>query len=213
MPATPLQQAFRQYVLDGHLRPGNKLDSEVALAARFGVPRAAMREVIMHFSHMGLLERTRNRGTFLRAVEPEQLEDDLAFCFQLSGFTFEELKETRLCLETAVAPLIVKRISPALLDELRANVAAMRAAQDQPATADLRDRDFHLLLLKSANNRTLKLFSQVIYLLFRKQFRERYHTPAAVAKSATDHEAILAAIIAGDAGRVQALLASHIQPT
>ena len=50
-----------------------------------------MREVIMYFCHMGILERVKNKGTFIREISTEKLEKDIAFCFQLAGYGFEDL--------------------------------------------------------------------------------------------------------------------------
>ena len=208
-----LAARFRSYLLDSNLGPGDKLETELELAARFEVPRGAMREVIMSLCHMGLLERIKNKGTFVKGITPEKLESDIAFCFQLSGFCFEDLKEARLYVETALAPLIARRLSPAALERLRANATAMERLVDQPEEADKADRDFHLALLSTCDNPVLKMFSNVLHLLFRKQFRGRFLNPAAIRKSARDHRAILDALVSGDAERARKIIAEHIAPT
>jgi GntR family transcriptional repressor for pyruvate dehydrogenase complex len=212
MPTDDLASRFRAWLRDAELKPGDGIPGEIELARRFAVPRAAIREVIMHYCHLGVLERVRNRGTTVRAVEPARLGDDLALCFGLAGFSPAELKETRLLVETAVTTLACRRLKPVDAERLHQLIEAMAATEDV-AKADLLDRDFHLALVAACGNPCLGMFAGVIQTLFRGQYRSRWRTKAAVAKSVADHRAILAALEAGDATTAQRLLTSHIEPT
>lgn len=212
MPAADLPARFRAWLRDAELKPGDRIPGEVELAARFAVPRAAVREVIMHFCHLGVLERVRNRGTSVRAVEPERLGEDLALCIGLAGFAPAELKEVRQLIEVAVAGLAARRLAPAAAERLRQRIDAMAAERD-PEAADRLDRDFHLALVEACGNPCLSMFAGVIQTLFRRAHRGAWRNPAAAARSVADHRAILAALQAGDAARAQRLLAEHIAPT
>lgn len=207
-----LRTRFRTWLVEDGCKPGDRLPGEVELARRFGVSRSAIREVIMHFTHLGLLERVRNRGTTVCAITPERLEGDLALCFSLAGLGFADLKETRLLLETAIVPLLAMRLTPAAAERLRSLIEAM-AAEPDPVRRDALDRDFHVGLLEVCANRTLALFSHVIYLLFRRHHRDRFLSDDAAAKSIADHRAILAALEAGDAEAARRILVAHITPT
>lgn len=207
-----LADRFRAYLRDGELKPGDRILGEVALAERFAVPRAAIREIIMHFCHLGVLERVRNRGTTVCALSPERLGDDIALCFGLAGFTPADLKETRQLIEIAIAGLVSRRLTAASAAQLRTLIDAMAAEKD-PVAADLLDRDFHLALIAACNNPCLSMFSGVIQTLFRRHHRSQFRTRASAAKSVADHRAILAALEAGDAAQAQRLLAAHIEST
>lgn len=208
-----LQETFRAYLLDSGFLPGDKLPSELELAAKFKVSRGAVREVIMYFSFMGLLERTKNKGTFIRQVEPEKIESDIALCFQLSGFCFEDLKETRLCMEIAMLPLLVRRITPSIMERMQQNIERMESLAAKPEEADTLDRDFHLILLEACGNKTLRMFSNVIHLLFSRKFRQKFLNTEAVLKSVRDHKAMLEALRKGDAVLLQKIMQEHIIPT
>lgn len=213
MSETNLQENFRSYLLDSAFLPGDKLPSELELAEKFNVSRGAIREVIMYFSHMGLLERTKNKGTFICQVSPEKIESDIALCFQLSGFCFEDLKETRLCMETAMLPLLVKRITPSIIERMQRNIELMESLAEKPEDADILDRDFHLILLEACGNKTLRMFSNVIHLLFSRKFRQKFLNKDAVLKSVRDHKAMLEALRKSDATLLQKIMQEHIIPT
>lgn len=208
-----LLEKFMDYLVGLGLQPGREIESEIKLADDFGVSRGAMREIIMHLSHLGILERVRNRGTFIRDFTCEKLEEIMFFCFQFSGFSFDELKEARLTMETAIIPLLIKRITPQHGESLRDNIRLMRDAVNEPEKADKLDREFHIMLFSICGNRALMIFSNVFHLLFRRQYREKFLNPDAVLKSVNDHQALTAAIIGGDAAATTEIIRNHILPT
>lgn len=212
MPETDLHARFRAYLLESEFAPGDRIDGEVALAERFEVSRGAIREIIMHYCHLGLLERVRNRGTTVRAVPTDGLGADLALCFGLAGFTFEEMKEARRLIEDAVVALVARRLTPAAGEHLHELIAAMETERDLDR-ADQLDRDFHLALVAACGNPCLGMFAGVIQALFRRRHRQRYRSRAAVAASVAGHRAILAALEQGDAETARRLLDEHIAPT
>lgn len=208
-----LLQTVGTYLLEGGFGPGDQLPPESALAERFGVSRGTLREVIMHLCFLGVLERATSRGTHVCEVKAGTIVQDLAFRLQISGYSFAELKETRLCMETAVLPLIVRRLTPQAAEALHATITAMESLADEPERADLLDKEFHLRLFDVCGNRTLRIFSQVIARLFDRAFRTPFLNPAAVRKSARDHRALLDAITAGDTATAQQILTDHIEAT
>jgi GntR family transcriptional regulator, transcriptional repressor for pyruvate dehydrogenase complex len=213
MTSPSLLTRFREHLLDGGFAPGDRLSPETELAERFQVSRGTIREIIMHLCFSGVLERAPSRGTRVKEIKPDILEEDLAFRLAISRYSFEELKETRLCMETAVLPLMVRRITPEATSILRENIEQMKSLSDAPEEADLLDKEFHLLLLDVCGNRPLRLFSHVIARLFDRAFRDKFLNEEAVLKSVKDHHAILDAILAGDAEQARSVLSSHIAAT
>jgi len=190
-----------------------KLEGELALAARFGVSRGSIREVLTHFQFLGVIERTRHKGSFLRRLAHPKLEAVVSFCFQVSGLGFEELKEARLLLEWSIVPLLARRLTPAGHARLAQNIRAMRLQKGAPEAADALDREFHLALFEISGNRALRLFANILHRLFRREHRQRYLNAAAVLKSAEGHEKLLAALRAQDEPLAREILRAHIEPT
>lgn len=213
MSAPTLLAKFRNHLLEDGYAPGDRLLPETELAERFQVSRSTIREIIMHLCFSGVLQRAPSRGTIVQEIQADTLEEDLAFRLAISRYSFAELKETRLCMETSVLPLIVRRITPEAAESLRENVRNMESLAHKPKQADLLDKEFHLQLLDICGNRPLRLFSHVIARLFDRTFRERFLNRAAVLKSARDHHAILDAILADDAGTARSILEAHIEGT
>ena len=167
----------------------------------------------MHFQFLGVIERTKNKGSFVKQLAYGKLEDVVSFCFQLTGFSFEELKEARLHLEMAMIPLIIRRATPASLARLKDNIDLMRKNKDHVERADQLDKEFHLLLFEISGNRALKIFANILTPLFRKRHRERFLNPAAALKSVTDHTQLVEAIEKENLDRANEIIKLHIITT
>ena len=57
-------ESIRQMLIDGRLRPGDRLPVEKDLAAAFGVSRNPLREGVRALSMMGVLETRQGDGTY-----------------------------------------------------------------------------------------------------------------------------------------------------
>lgn len=83
-------EVLRAMVLDGRLRPGDRLN-EVELAAALGISRGPLREAIQRLSSEGLLTPIANRGAYVRTITAGQLR---------------EIYEVRIALETHAVRLL-----------------------------------------------------------------------------------------------------------
>jgi DNA-binding GntR family transcriptional regulator len=61
---------LRQRILDGVLRTGDKLPSETALMADYGVSRIVVRGAVDILQNEGLVSKEQGRGTFVRSQRP-----------------------------------------------------------------------------------------------------------------------------------------------
>ena len=58
-------------IRDGHYRPGDKLPTEAALAARFGVNRHTVRHALARLAEVGIVHARRGSGVFVTARPTE----------------------------------------------------------------------------------------------------------------------------------------------
>jgi GntR family transcriptional repressor for pyruvate dehydrogenase complex len=64
-------------ILEGSLKPGQKLPAERELAKQFDVSRPSLREAIQRLESKGLLTRRQGGGTYVKEELREQLTDPL----------------------------------------------------------------------------------------------------------------------------------------
>ncbi|OYU38195.1 MAG: phosphonate metabolism transcriptional regulator PhnF [Pseudorhodobacter sp. PARRP1] len=63
-----IAETLTQEISAGHYRPGDKLPTEAALAARFGVNRHTIRHALAHLAEGGAVHARRGAGVFVTAV-------------------------------------------------------------------------------------------------------------------------------------------------
>lgn len=205
-----LLKAVIEYITT--LKIGDKLPNEPELAVKFKVSRGTIREIISHLTLLGALERCTKRGTFVKAPDAADIGETLSLQLQIAGVGFEELKETRLFLELAQIPLLIKLATPVSIDCLNALIDSMEQSLDNPEKADALDLEFHLALMDITGNRILKVFSQVITMMFDLKYRNKFLNTAAVKKSVDDHRAMMKYLKNGDCENLKTLIINHIQP-
>lgn len=205
-------ERFEHYLVEEDYRPGDRLPGELELAERFGVSRGTIREIIIHLTLLGVLERAPRRGTVVAVPPAEAIGRTLAFQLRWLGCGREELKAARLMIETAMIPELIRCITPAQADRIGALIDEMEGSAADPENADRLDLAFHLALFEITGSRILQVFAQVLTLLFDREHRKPYLVPAAVQRSVDSHREMLRAVLGHDEVRMRALIEEHIRP-
>jgi DNA-binding GntR family transcriptional regulator len=203
--------AFRiqEDILRGVLAPGTRLYQE-QLSERYGVSRTPLREAIHRLEAQGLVTKLPNRGVVVR---------------QLSERELREIYEVRAELESFAADLAARHADAELLAQMDAAQARLSSAIDElrrtgaaAAPASLNDRitrgntEFHATIRAAAGNQRLGDVVRSLEDAFPKDYVWRSLTSDAemLALNVDEHDAIRAAIAAGDAERARRLMREHI---
>ncbi|MBM3557330.1 MAG: FadR family transcriptional regulator [Alphaproteobacteria bacterium] len=163
-----VRDAVEREILAGRLKPGDPLPTETVLAKDFGVNRSTLREGVRLLEQDGLVERRGARRLFVALPHYRDLATRASRALVLHRITFRELWEASMALELATMGYAAKRITPALIAALDANIAeAALAAKAGDVEAFLRlDVAFHELLAGATGNRVLVLAREPVSLLF-----------------------------------------------
>ncbi len=201
-----LLQAIRLGVVGA----GERLPSERELAERLGVSRVTLREAIRALSDAGYVESRRGRygGTFVHDTLPAPPEPG----GKVDTVALEDALSLRYVLETGAAEMAAARsLSPADRQHLTGTLA-------EAAGADLddyrrKDSRLHLAIaevtasgslttaMADARTRVNQLLDRIPLL------------PPNLEHSNAQHEAIVDAILAGDAPAARRAMAEHIEGT
>lgn len=134
---------LRGAIESGAVGVGERLPAESALAARYGVSRAVIREVLRSCEAAGLTVTRAGRGTFVVAAHPTELVFD--------GYSALHLMEARPGLEVPAAGLAAVRRTEEQLAELKALAAQMEAETDADRWTRY-DSEFHLAIARASGN-------------------------------------------------------------
>ncbi|MEU9775749.1 GntR family transcriptional regulator [Streptomyces sp. NPDC047968] len=98
-----IEQQLEYLILEGTLRPGEKLPPERELAKQFDVSRPSLREAIQRLEAKGLLLRRQGGGTFVQTNLWQSFSDPLAELLADHPESQFDLLETRHALEGIAA--------------------------------------------------------------------------------------------------------------
>lgn len=192
------------------LRPGDKLPAERELAAEMHVSRPVLREALRALSIMKVVDIRQGAGTYITALEPQQLVSHLDFVFSKDPVALSQLAETRRIVEVGNVRLAAQRMTPDELADLGALLKRLRAAVDDAERFAELDIAFHDAVCEAAGNFLLVQFMRIINTLGRVS-RERTGAAASTRKRALrDHEAIFAALRAHDPAAAAAAMDAHL---
>lgn len=197
-------------ILEGDLRPGEKLPSERELCEQFGVGRNSVREATRSLESARLVETRQGEGTFVTA-RPESLVPMISEKVSSSTESgIHHLFEARRVLEPQITALAAER---ATVEEVRGLERTLERQHAEIAGGGLgleEDTRFHLGLAEAAKNKFLHhLLSSLLNSLSEMRARSlrdknaRFHSWQA-------HRQILDAVLASDKNRAIAEMISHL---
>ncbi|GAT09950.1 GntR family transcriptional regulator [Mycolicibacterium novocastrense] len=192
----------------GVLAPGECLPPERELASRLGVSRDTVREAIKSLSDAGYLVSRRGRygGTFLADELPRSTgEADAVTCAEI-----DDALRLREILEVGAARMAATRtLAAAEREVLWARMTDVRAA----APDDYRrlDSRLHLAIAEAAGSPSLVPLLAENRMRLNALLDQIPLLPRNIAHSDEQHEAIVLAILAGDADGAASAMRAHVE--
>ncbi len=152
---------IRTAILEGKLKPGDKLPTEKKLVEEFQVSKQTLRESLRALEHMGLIDVRKGigGGSFIVEVDIEIAKESLANYLYFKNLTIENLSEFRRLIEPAAAKIAAQNISTEKLEALQQlNDSARENLNRNRVRAAARDEfNFHRFIAELTRNPILIL--------------------------------------------------------
>lgn len=156
----------RTAILEGKLKPGDRLPTEPELTAHFDVSRQTLREAMRALEYLGLLEIRAGAGggAFVSEVDMDTTKASLVNFLHFKELSIEHLSEIRKVLEPWAARLAAERMSDEEMGRLAEINQACRRALDDGDTETLRTQEilFHRTIANASRNPILILILDFI---------------------------------------------------
>ncbi|MGW9113008.1 FadR/GntR family transcriptional regulator [Microbacterium sp. NPDC055683] len=210
---TPVSEVARRLMdlfTSGSIEPGTRLPPERQLAASLGVGRSAVREALAALEILGIVDVRPGSGTYLRGEASELLPQTLRWGLLIGERNTVQLLELRAGLEIYVARLAAGRMDADGRRRLAECTARMADGLDDLAAFARADRDFHQVLAEAADNAVLVDTLHVVRSLLQVYADRAVHDTDAAEVALREHEAVLAAVQAGDEDAAASTMAVHM---
>jgi GntR family transcriptional repressor for pyruvate dehydrogenase complex len=214
--ADTIVEQIERLILDGVVKPGEKLPVERDLAELMNVSRASLREAIAILEARGLISSRRGEGTFVRDVMAPSLTEPLLELIERHQGTAYDIIELRHGLEAVAAYYAAQRGTDDDRHIIRRGFERLRAAAESGDEREEAEADigFHMAIAESAHNFALAHTMRSLFDLLRQELgsglgRLRSHPEKRDALMA-QHQRIYQAVIDGDADGARQAAHEHM---
>ena len=153
---------IKDMILDGRLKPGDRLPREADLAEQLGISRGSLREAVRALSMIRILDVRRGDGTYVTSLEPELLLETLTFVIDFhQDSDILDLFEVRRALEPMAAEKAALLMPPDEAVDLLALVDSV-GAEDPVEAWVVNDLEFHHRIALAAGNSVLCLLADSV---------------------------------------------------
>jgi len=184
-------------ILEGEIKPGEKLPSAGYIAKKTGVSIVTARESIKKLETIGLITILHGRGIYLTEGK----------C------VIEDLLEARKFFECHNVMMAAQKITDSQLKKLDGLIKGMDEdiKNSNISSFSEMDHEFHVLIAKFNGNRILfKAFENIRNLLLYQQLTINQRYSGMLEKSAFYHKSIFNALINRDSASARSLMAQHL---
>lgn len=198
-PVVPqLENLLRELIRNGRWKAGERLPSEVGLAAELGVGRSSVRETLRLLARDGLVDVRHGSGTFVADVLPAIAETpDVNELLRRARLL--EAYEVRRALEVEAARLAARRARPEDVERLKLRLRNRQERIGDEASAFVdADLDFHRAVVELSGNAVLLGLFTTVEPVLREALVEMVEHETDMPDVSCSHADLLAALENGD---------------
>lgn len=214
--SSAVSHQVEELILQGVLRPGDRLPAERELAETMDVSRPTLREALADLEDRGLVVTRPGGGTFVAEVLGSAFAPPLIELFASHDTALFDYVEFRRDLEGLAAERAAANATEADLATIGSVFRRMEEAAQQrdPAEEAALDAEFHMAIVEAAHNVVMLHTMRSLYeLLVRGVFYNRavvYSLPERRSRLLDQHRAMHDAVLARDPGAARAAAEAHL---
>jgi GntR family transcriptional regulator, transcriptional repressor for pyruvate dehydrogenase complex len=206
---------FRDKLVAGELKAGDRLLPERELALALGVSRPVLREALRSLAMLGLLDIQHGRGAFVRAADASVLGQALTLCLAPEPNILDDVLQARIAIECQAIRLACARASERDLQALAGMLDRLVDSLDDPAKGGQADYAFHLAIVRASGSSALmKIYEAISPLLMRSHVerrRDTFREPAITSHLVEAHRAVFLSLLRRDPDAAESRLREHFK--
>jgi len=143
-------------LINGVLKPGQRLPPQDEMAENFGVSRTTLREAFKMLVALGILQVHHGKGTFIAENYTSNFIDSLIFGLIIENKTIRELVELRQMIEIGVLEIVIDKVTEHDIEQMEIALNTLqkcREQNDENLDVLLRlDLNFHYAFARATHN-------------------------------------------------------------
>lgn len=200
---------FKQNIKNGNWKIGEKIPSENTLTKELGVSRSSIRQAVIYYVGIGVLESVHGKGTFL-------VDDEVDGQSNANRITAEDCKdvenvlEFRRIVESEACYMAAQNSSDELVAKLEKYLDMMIDSREDIARFVNADISFHRTIARASGN---PLLEKSLNRIFQENKKSQTLTRKIFGYNhgIHFHREIISAIVAGDAPKARQSMYEHLQ--
>lgn len=214
--ADTIADKLQTLIVEGSLKPGDRLPAERTLAESFGVSRPSLREAIQKLQSRGLLKTRPGGGTTVESSLNPEFVDPLISFFQEHPESRFDVLEVRHSLEGNAAWHAAIRATDEDKENIKACYEKMIKLHDgnDPMEEAKADAEFHLSIVEASHNLVLLHMMRGLFTLLQNSISHNldklYTLPRVFEPLSNQHRALMKAVIAGDPEKARQAAQNHL---
>ncbi|MGD9883678.1 MAG: FadR/GntR family transcriptional regulator [Reyranella sp.] len=206
---------FRDRLMSGELKAGDRLLPERVLALALGVSRPVLREALRSLSVLGLLDIQHGRGAFVRAADASVLGQALTLCLLHQPNIIDDVLQARIAIECQAIRLACERASERDLQTIGGLLDALVKTIGDPELGRTADHAFHAAIVQASDSGSLMKIYEAISPLLRQGHADRrpesFSDPATAIRIITAHRDVFLALVRREPDAAERLLREHFR--
>lgn len=204
---------FRDALLDGTLKPGDRLAGERELALRLGVSRPLLREALRSLAMLGFLDIRHGKGTYVRQAEIDVLSDFFTFSLAQQPDILDDVMQARIAIECQAIRLACERATETDLKRIASRLEHLMGTLHDPVEGGAADFAFHQAIVEASHSEALcTLYGAIGELLRRSHVQRREVTvsePGVVDYLVEAHREVFLSIVGRNGNVADGKLRDH----
>ncbi|WP_035506266.1 FadR/GntR family transcriptional regulator [Halobacillus karajensis] len=180
---------IKDHLIEGKLKPGDKLPTEMELIEQLGVSRTPVREAIKILESIGVIQIKRGEGMFITNHSSKLTMNPLIFSLIMHSHNVEQLIEFRQHFEMLLMNMIIskeeKNLDP-IESVYLSQVERMKPELTPEELVDI-DLEFHYAILEETKNPFTIEIGRTIYELIRPKM-VHFKDPGAINRTLATHK-------------------------
>lgn len=205
---------LKALILNGQLKPDDKLPSERELAIKMQVSRPPLREAVMKLEAQGFLEQIQGDGTYVKSMTSQKMDRVFEELAKRENTIFD-IMEIRTILEIWAAETAAERANKENIKQIEIYLKEMEEAKNDGKIGFVSDASFHAAISQATNNVVLihminNLYQWIEKISYDVRLR-KYQNPKAHKELFEQHRKIFEAIKEKNKAQAAKTMRDHME--